>query len=215
MKFVVPVAQTGSVLAWARANLPLDQHVDRLSETYSVASLYFDTSNRDVYHGRTRYQWVKYRVRRYGVEPFVFLELKSRHGNRVAKRRVRVDISELPTLGDPSPKNEWLGSWFYEALLRKHLKPSLLVTYRRAAYGEGASRVTLDTPLFCAPAAGYSLAHEREIVFFTGSAILELKYRGSMPDLFWKLIGKLTFEPVAVSKYRLGMTAAGLARPLY
>ena len=43
--------------------------------------------------------------------------------------------------------------------------------------------------------------------------ILELKYRYALPALFKRLITELAPAPQRISKYRLGVTALGLATP--
>jgi hypothetical protein len=213
MKFVIDEVQIVRALNWARDNLPVDPHADYSSGTYQVLSLYFETLNRAVYHSRKGYRWIKYRVRRYGVAPFVFLELKWRRGNRVAKRRIRIEETELSLLPDPNLKNDWPGFWFCEDLCRYKLVPTLLVKYHRAAFVKNEDqymRLTIDTPLYCAPAIGCSFACHAQFKFMTGRSILELKYRNSMPGVFKTFIRDLKLKPTPVSKFHLGMSVAGL-----
>jgi hypothetical protein len=65
------------------------------ADEYRVSTLYLDTAGRDVFHRRGSYGRSKYRVRRYGDEPRVFLERKLRTASRLAKRRTDIPLDEL------------------------------------------------------------------------------------------------------------------------
>lgn len=207
LKFVISENKALDVLDWANANLAPDSHVDPASGRYAVTSLYFDTRRWDVYCARAGYRWSKYRIRRYASESLVFLEVKSRRRNRVEKQRLPIAISQLSELaaGEVAAGNP--GFWFRQGIIQKELEPSLLLTYQRTAFEERGMRVTIDTAMSCAPAFGYALDRVKKTSFLPFRAILELKYCGSLPDPFRSLISSMKLVRVAVSKYRLGVSA--------
>src|SRR5262249_22260166 len=96
LKFLVDEDRARAAEAWARHHLVPDPPGDpALGGASGTTSLYFDTPELDVYHRSPKYRRRKYRVRRYGAEPWTFLERKSKWGDRVAKRRSRVHEAEV------------------------------------------------------------------------------------------------------------------------
>src|SRR5439155_22125195 len=99
LKFLLDETRAQDVEAWAELRLALDPHSDpALGGASRTTSLYFDTPELDVYHRAPSYRRRKFRVRRYGSAPEVFLERKSKWGDRVAKPRTAVPAAELPLL---------------------------------------------------------------------------------------------------------------------
>src|SRR4029453_15707230 len=91
LKFLVSEAVAESALTWARANLSPDPFAGgAVGDGYRVNRVYFDTAGFDFYPRKGSYGRCKYRVRRYGMEPAVFLERKLKTRGLVGKRRTRV-----------------------------------------------------------------------------------------------------------------------------
>src|SRR5205814_5550277 len=86
IKFVVTEQVAELALTWARIHLAPDPHADEAGDGYRVNSLYFDTPKLDVYQRNGSYGKSKYRVRRYGSEPNIFLERKLKSRGLVSKR---------------------------------------------------------------------------------------------------------------------------------
>lgn len=213
LKFLVPEEAAGRVEAWAAAHLALDPHADpALGNAYRTTTLYLDTDARDVLHRRGSHGRRKFRLRRYGREPWIFLERKFRAGGRVRKRRTRVHEAEVPLLAEAPARPDWPGAWFHQRVAAQALGPACLVRYDRTAFvgvtPEGPVRLTLDRRLLCAPAIPWHVEEPATgLPFLEGAVILELKFRAALPALFKTLVHDLTLRPGTVSKYRLGMTA--------
>ena len=92
------------------------------SDEYRTTSLYFDTDQGDVFHQRRSFARSKYRVRRYGTLPYVFLERKLRKPGILVKRRTTVDIEELPRLADDAPDSGWPGEWFHRRVVLRQCR---------------------------------------------------------------------------------------------
>jgi hypothetical protein len=223
IKFVLPAPLAEQVETWARRHLEFDPYTDPdRGHSYRVHTLYFDTPRLDMFCRVPGHKRHKFRVRRYGFEPLVYLERKSRTGDRVVKRRTRIVGDELTLLAAGLDDWGWPGHWFRRRLEFRGLRPTCRVSYDRVAHvgrsPTGTLRLTLDRHVRCAPAdglavgelpvAGHPLAGRPAL---NGEVIVELKYREAMPALFKGLLIELGLAPRQASKYRLGATAWDLA----
>jgi hypothetical protein len=101
-KFLVSAGIIDDVRAWARANLGNDPHgTGEFGDHYATTSLYFDTASHDVYHRNSSHARGKFRIRRYGLLDFIFLERKMRTERLLAKRRTTVPLDDLQRIGEP------------------------------------------------------------------------------------------------------------------
>jgi hypothetical protein len=217
IKFVLPAPLAGHVEAWARRHLEFDPYADPdRGYSYSVHTLYFDTPRMDMFCRVPGHKRHKFRVRRYGSEPLVYLERKSRTGDRVAKRRTKITGTELPLLAAAADNFAWAGQWFRRRVEFRGLRPTCRVSYDRAAHvgrsPTGSLRLTLDRHVRCAPADGLAVGDlPLARPALNGEVIVELKYREAMPALFKGLLIELGLSPRQASKYRLGAAAWDLA----
>ena len=79
MKFQLDPARAERVEHWAREHLSLDPYADPAhGDGYRVHTLYFDTPTRDMFRRVPGHARHKFRIRRYGDEPVVYLERKTR-----------------------------------------------------------------------------------------------------------------------------------------
>jgi hypothetical protein len=231
VKFVVDDAAGAKIREWARIHMAPDPHgTGAFGDEYHTTSLYFDTDTWDVFHRRGSFGRSKYRVRRYGEAPSVFLERKLRKPGILVKRRTIVGLNTLDRLVAPAPDAEWPGAWFRGRLLLRQMKPVCLVSYSRMARtiatDDGPARLTLDddvrvlghTGLYAWPRKREGSAREPGPLLSTfepdagrpvleGQIILELKYRHQLPAILKHLVEEFGLAPQRASKYRLGITA--------
>jgi hypothetical protein len=216
LKFLLADPLADEILKRARACLAPDPHADHtLGDGYRVHSLYFDTTGLDVYHRIGSLGRRKFRLRRYGSEPRVFLERKSKSRGLVRKRRTVVSETELTVLADTNAEQTWPGHWFHRRLAFRKLAPKTHVSYERAARvgltPEGTIRLTVDRHIRCRAAADLSVPCLADgAAILTGQTIVEFKFRVAMPALFKDLIHEFALTPSSVSKYRLSVEACGL-----
>ena len=234
IKFVVPAGLANEIRRWARLELAPDPHGGGShGDEYRTTSLYLDTATLDVFHRRGSMGRSKYRIRRYGAAPQVFLERKMRQPTVLAKRRTIVPIaslSQLPLLGSARSSFDhrmttidggWSGRWFHRRIAARGLRPVCQVSYVRMARGifsgSDTIRLTLDSELSARPALGYTFDRDPGEPMAGpldgGATILELKYRGPAPALFKRLVEEFALVPQTASKYRMGMLTA-LPAPL-
>jgi len=216
IKFLVNEATGIQIREWARERLIADPHgTGPHADEYRVSTLYLDTAGRDVFHRRGSYGRSKYRVRRYGEEPRVFLERKLRTASRLAKRRTDIPLDAMALLkatdaGDSQTK------WFKRRVLVRQLEPVCRVSYLRTARladtADGRVRMTLDYSLSASAADDFTLDGPGPAALLNGYMILELKFRGSMPAVFRALADHFALVPGRASKYRVAADALGIAR---
>ena len=207
-KFLVTPEIAARVSAWARAGLRPDPHGDPAGGDYFVTTLYLDTPDFAVFHRAPELHGAKYRIRRYGAEAVAWLEKKVRTGDRVQKRRVRVELPEIARLGAPR--------WFDEEVADLGLAPTCAVAYRRTAFlgsgDHGPFRLTLDHALEGTARRAWDLAAagDPRHALVPDRVVVELKFRDALPHLFKQLLAEVGLEPSGFSKYRRLAVAAGL-----
>ena len=132
--------------------------------------------------------------------------------NVLIKRRTPIPIDDLARLADPTA-GHWAGQWLQRRIAARRLLPMCQVSYSRTARGidtpAGPARLTIDQSLCAQPIDGIGFAPASGTPFLDGRQIVELKFRSALPVIFKRLIEEMVLSPVTVSKYRLGMTAAG------
>jgi hypothetical protein len=212
LKFLVPVATTGTILAWCRARLAPDPHASgEFSDEYQTHSLYFDTETLDVYHRRGSFGRCKYRIRRYGVEPVVFLERKLRTSACLTKRRTPIGLDDLRGMERPERNPGWAGHWFQERVDIRRLRPACQITYRRVARvistTEGLARLTIDREIMAQPIDGLEFRPTGGVPVLGADVILEMKFRREAPAVFREVVEVFNLEPMTISKYRLSVEA--------
>jgi hypothetical protein len=217
LKFLLDEPRARAVEECVRDRLPFDPHGDpALGGAYATTTLYLDTPDLDVFYRSSRFKRRKYRLRRYGADPRVFLERKTREGDRVRKRRCDVPDEDVLLLAHPMSVVTWPGHWFHQRVLLRGLRPACLIGYERTAYTavttEGPLRLTVDRALRGRPINAWQVTPgDGGLTLLPGQAILELKFRDALPALFKELIQEFGLTPGAASKYRVCMRAWGVS----
>jgi hypothetical protein len=216
LKFLLDEARAAEVEAWASAWLTPDPHGDpTLGGAYRTTTLYLDTPSLDVFHRTPSFKRSKHRLRRYGSEPTIYLERKTKNGDRVRKQRSAIPDEELALLASPLSVLTWPGHWFHRRLLDRGLRPSALLAYQRRAYFghgvDGSFRLTIDRQLSGAREGEWQVPPlEDGLALLTGRAVLEFKFRMTLPATLKELVQSLRLNPCPVSKYRSCLSAWGV-----
>jgi VTC domain len=217
-KFLVSAGTIEDVKAWARANLGADPHgTGEFGDHYATTSLYFDTANHDVYHRNSSHARGKFRIRRYGLLDFIFLERKFRTDRLLAKRRTTVPVEELQKLAADEPDPTWKGYWFHRRVLMRGLQPKIQMSYHRIARvtqtPTGLLRVTFDTNLRVLPMPDRAFLPGVGLPLLEDKIIIEVKYRVELPPMIKLMAETFGLQIERVSKYRLGLGALDYAPP--
>lgn len=213
MKYEIPMDQVPFIKAWAAKHLRPDPHGNEGS--YSTSSIYLDTPGWDIFHKMAGFRGSKLRVRRYGDAPFVFLERKTKRGDRVRKRRSKIAPHDLAHLDAAEPPAGWDAEWFHRCMTRRNFEPKCRVGYRRTAWfgtAEGMPvRMTLDHDIVGVPVSRWDVSPlTGGQPLLPGGALVELKFHLKIPDLFSQLLPSLPMKTARVSKYRRCVTVCGL-----
>jgi hypothetical protein len=202
---------------------------DREGAKYFVRSLYFDNEALDHYFEKTDglKHRNKFRLRTYSGDPNEeaprFLELKGRHNNLVLKKRTGMGPDfEFQTSGGTFSQQVLnhaepgaIRDRFQFDLLRRRIKPVMLIDYDRRAYVskfDPGFRMTFDDNLFgTATDRLFPDARPQRRALLAGRSILEIKFEHHIPRWFHALIQTLELRRVSISKYCAGIEAHELA----
>lgn len=212
IKFLVDVSLADDVRHWARTHLGPDPHgTGAFGDAYGTTSLYFDTPAFDVYHRNGSHARGKFRIRRYGLLDFIFLERKMRTDRLLAKRRTTVPLDALQRVGEPDVEPGWPGYWFHRRILLRRLRPLVQISYERTArlsiVDGDPVRFTMDTNLRVLPMPDRAFLPGVGFPVIAHQAIVEMKYRREPPAVLRQAVERFKLTPVAISKYRLGFEA--------
>ena len=213
-KFLIDARLVDDLRAWVREALGRDPHgTGPHGDHYSTTSLYFDTPDFEVYRRHRSYARGKFRIRRYGLLDFIFLERKMRTDRLLAKRRTTVPLEDLQRVGDQAADPSWPGYWFQRRLLLRRLQPLVQISYDRTArlsiVDGDPVRFTMDTNLRVLPMPDRAFLPGTGFPLLEDRAIVEMKYRREMPAVLRRAVEDFKLTPSGVSKYRLGFNALG------
>jgi hypothetical protein len=157
----------------------------------------------------------KYRVRRYGDSPIMFLERKFRTERVLIKRRTTAALDDFRRIDGNEPDPAWYGYWFHRRLLARRLKPLVQVSYvrtaRLGASPHGKVRMTIDFDLRVLPLPDGTFLPGVGLPLLEEQNIIELKYCVELPAVFQEAISRFALETQVVSKYRAGLSLLGLS----
>lgn len=209
LKFLVEPSRAAAIREWARRNLDPDPYANpELVDGYGISSVYLDTPQLDIYHRNHLFKLRKYRLRRYGCEPILWLEQKKKRSGRVLKRRFSVDDSRPVEHLLAHTDQNWEGDWFRRRVSDLRLSPVTAVTYYRTARvgssAAGPIRLTVDANIRIATADGWQvhscISDAAQVL--PDRQIVELKFREFLPTVFRQLIQEFELLPTTFSKYR-------------
>jgi VTC domain len=215
VKFLLTAAEAAEVERRLRTRLAPDPFADpALGGAYWVTSVYFDTPAFDVYRRSDGFRRRKYRVRRYGGAPTVFLERKVKRKQQVRKKRTAVPLGELDVLSNSAPDG-WPAAWFAQQLAARGLRPVCRVSYERIALvgtsHDGPIRVTFDRAARGSATRGPAPDPVANgVSLLCDEVVAEFKFLAAMPAAFKEVIEGLRLGPRPVSKYRRCVDAVGL-----
>ncbi len=213
MKFVISDELAREVERLAQAELVPDSHADpAVGNGYRTTTLYCDTAELDIFRRVRPFKRSKNRLRRYGVAPWLYLERKTRWGDRVKKRRVTIPESELALLVQPCSSGDWAAHWFHQQLLDSQFRPVCRIGYERMAYTgvspEGPVRLTFDRSIRgCLTTDWIVQPFSDGLTVLPGMVICEMKFRCELPAFLKGLAQDLRLVPTRISKYRTYMRA--------
>ena len=227
-KYVLPLVLRNEIEKELGYFMELDPFVvGKPDSRYFVRSLYFENETFSNYYQKIDGQKTrsKFRIRTYtdrDDEPSpVFLEIKGRRGGVVFKHR-----SALSGADEDHPDQGYSTDWivrnavrtpvidqFEYDVLRKRLKPRMLIDYSRRPYVsryDPEFRITFDDRLRAWDTARLHPKRAAQRRCMPGYTILEVKFRYHVPAWFHRIIQSYELRRVSVSKFCEGVQAFGL-----
>ena len=216
IKFLISAEKGPEIQAWMRANLAPDEFGSGPErDQFETSSLYFETAKFDVFHRRGSYGKSKYRVRRYGDSPIMFLERKFRTDRVLIKRRTTAALDDFRLIETNEPDPNWYGYWFHRRLIARRLEPLVQVSYVRTARlgssPHGKVRMTIDFDLRVLPLPDRAFIPGTGLPLMPAHNVIELKYSKQLPDIFKDVISQFELKTQPISKYRAGLALLGLS----
>ncbi len=191
---------------------------------YFVRSLYFDNIDFDNFFEKVdgvKFR-KKFRIRTYAsketIDSKVYLESKGRVQDRIFKKRYKIDCSDLNFFSKnidinyilKKYKNNSLIQEFVFDILRKNIKPRILIDYNRKPLVNKNGlyfRLTFDNDLKSSKTN--SLFHDNQFFLSNkckpGYTILEVKFERSIPAWFHRTIQAYDLRRQSISKFVYGV----------
>ena len=225
-KYLVPIELYERVKEKCLPFLAADQF-SRECGRYTVRSIYFDSSMLRFYHEKLAGARLRKKLRIRGYDDqqnnsTVFLEIKRKIGDRIAKSRAPVPFATLralldsgmvedyvaPQSGHPAATTATAAQRFLFHMYREALRPVVLVIYDREAYFYRFNhniRVTFDLNLRSSIAPKLDCLFQENSLRYTLKSyfILEVKFYHNMPDWIKSLIATHSLPRMALSKYTM------------
>ena len=216
-KFILTSEQYNKLLPILLNYMNLDKHC-KVGENYNIYNIYYDTLNNDVIrHSISKpYYKEKLRLRSYNVpnslDDKVFLELKKKINGIVNKRRVVMTLGEVyeflenrkkPNFDDYENNQVIREIEYY--LSKNKVYPNVYIGYSRKALfckDDKEFRVTFDNEItarrndlyLTSGCFGYDILGENKY-------LMEVKFLGSIPLWFTKILSDLKIYNTHYSKY--------------
>ncbi len=193
---------------------------------YTVRSIYFDSPDKKSVHEKIAgvEERKKLRIRGYDhpdEQTEIFLEVKRKLGNRIAKNRSLIPYKSIEEVIDNGINEETMillnhrnqmddASRFLYHLKRNNMSPLNLIVYEREAYHgkfDSGLRITFDKNIRSAlyPSLKNLFIEEGLEYIWKNHFILEVKYYDSnMPNFVRTIIEEFKLQTQALSKYTEG-----------
>lgn len=190
-------------------------------KSYRVYSLYYDSPDLNSFWEkidgiRNR---KKFRLRVYDIDSFnkpdLYLEIKRKKDLVILKDRAKLDYSMyeplrhgltgalLDNLIIPPDQKKVVDEFIYN-MIRFNLRPAVVVEYKREAFigcHHNNVRITFDSDIRSYRSDDLFSRYRRMDTVLSNEVILELKFNGTLPSWFHRLIQKYDLSRQAHSKY--------------
>ena len=225
LKYLVPEGITDAVRAAVAPFCAPDPHArDLPGGRYTITSLYLDSPRHEFYRAKSERDFarLKLRVRTYGDESEgpVFIEIKRKYGEIIAKTRVRAPRASWPELlaGAPPADADPVLHDFSALMARYRAGAVLLARYTREPFVslvDDYARVTFDRELRYQACDRFDLRGEAmawhqadDRIATKGTrygAVLELKCTVDVPRWMMGIIRRFDLLRTGYSKYCTGV----------
>lgn len=224
-KYLVPIELIDDIRNEMKPYVHLDKFSDlRKEKQYTVRSIYYDTTKLCCYREKAEGLRIKkkFRIRGYNSEKensIVFLEIKRKYENFVAKNRAPLRWAQMKTLFsdqrfgtkeipfEQNSEEEKNARRFLCNYYHKKLLPTVLVSYEREAFYskfDATFRITFDKSIrsLLYPSLEFLYVDEAKYVM-PRHFILEVKFYRGFPYWVRSLITRYEMLRLSLSKYTI------------
>lgn len=217
LKFMITRTQLEVLRRTVGAALAPDPNAKKNGGSYFIRSLYFDTVFDDALYDKIAgvKDRDKYRIRIYNMaDKDVFMECKTKVGNLISKRSVKIsrDLAEQLIAADPTGLENTRSGLLrdvYREMRTRLLHPVVIVDYEREAYLHTAEEVRITFDMRVRTGLNSVELFNPKVptipVLPHDETILEVKFNRVLPPYIRDLLSFACPEAVqtAVSKYTL------------
>lgn len=216
-KFILNQTEYDNLLLKLEPYMTQDEYC-KLSKTYDIFNIYYDTDTDDVIRHSiaSPYYKEKLRLRTYtnptNLNSKVFLELKKKINGIVSKRRVVLTLKEAydflesgkPPITDDYINNQVIREIEYY-LSQNKVKPKVYIAYTRNALfakDDRDFRITFDSKILTR--RNYLSLEDGcfgKDILGTNKYLMEVKFLGAIPVWFTKILSELEIYNTHFSKY--------------
>ena len=215
LKYIINKKQAYTLKTSLLAVMSVDALANGGMGGYTISSLYFDDLDSTAYFEKldgVLYR-TKYRIRVYDYnDSFIRLERKLKHENMTSKDQTKISKSQFYDIINGNVDNiaftdDKLYNEFIKDMKIKHLKPSVIVEYKRLAltYPVSDVRVTFDFNIRSG-VYNYDLFDNdlnTTSVQDPNQVVLEVKFNDYLPESISLILMKIPSFRQAVSKFAL------------
>lgn len=181
----------------------------KLNGEYEVKTIYFDNYKHEIQNNKKEdiNSVNKYRIRMYNnKEESIFLERKTNENGFIKKEKIPINKNDVINILNGNYKEIYdeekkLKMDMYLNLILKHMRPEIIISYKRTAYTDDISktRITIDRDLRSTKNFNNFF---REIPSqYNSSYILEIKYETYLPDYIKNIISGISKKIPTKSKF--------------
>lgn len=197
-----------------RCLMSLDSHSVGCEYSYDIRSIYFDDVDSSAYYEKINGEEYrkKYRIRMYNNnDSYLILECKYKHENMTFKKSRSLSRKVVERIlkgeyGRISSSHPFTQQFLAEAAAR-HLKPSVIVDYRRLAftYPTSETRVTFDSHLRSGRYSDDFFNRDLNTIslFPDEQVVMEVKFNEFLPEHISDVLSSVPTLREAISKFAL------------
>ncbi|MBU0561155.1 MAG: polyphosphate polymerase domain-containing protein [Bacteroidetes bacterium] len=236
-KYLVPLSSVNHIRKRLFPYVDIDEFASEcLDNTYTVRSIYFDTSQLSFYHEKIDGLQIRKKIRIRGYNDYrenniVFLEIKRKNDNYINKNRSPImfhNVSEflntkdfdsfiLTNYGTTASYSD--AEMFIHNIHSSQLKPIILVVYEREAYTfkfDDRLRITFDKNLRYVLLPSIAKLYSDEEMYYPLQKyfILEIKFSNGFPSWLQRILMDFNLGRMALSKYTICLDDASSLKSL-
>lgn len=177
---------------------------------YEIKTVYFDNYRHEIQNNKKEdiNSVNKYRIRMYNnQEDSIFLERKTNENGYILKEKIPITKKDVINILDGNykeifDKDKILKMDLYLNIILRHMRPELIMSYKRIAYADDVSkaRITIDRDV--RSTTNLKKFFEKIPAQYNKKYILEIKYEKYLPDYIKDIVVGIKNKKTTKSKYR-------------